>query len=86
MKIAVLIPCFNEEATVAQVVRDFREALPHAEIIVFDNNSTDRTAERARQAGATVEFERRQGKGFVVLRMFHSVEADVCIIVDGDST
>src|SRR5262245_13556385 len=86
MKIAVLIPCFNEEATVAQVVRDFRAALPQAEIVVFDNNSTDRTADRAREAGAIVHFERRQGKGFVVLRMFHSIEADVYVMVDGDST
>jgi glycosyltransferase involved in cell wall biosynthesis len=86
MKIAVLIPCFNEEATVAQVVREFRAALPEAEIVVFDNNSTDNTVERARQAGARVEFERRQGKGFVVRKMFESIDADIYVMVDGDST
>jgi glycosyltransferase involved in cell wall biosynthesis len=86
MRIAVLIPCFNEEATVGQVVRDFRVALPQAEIVVFDNNSTDRTAECAREAGARVCIERRQGKGFVVLRMFQDVDADVYVMVDGDST
>jgi glycosyltransferase involved in cell wall biosynthesis len=86
MQIAVLIPCFNEEATVAQVVREFRAALPEAEIVVFDNNSTDNTVERARQAGARVEFERRQGKGFVVRQMFQSIEADIYVMVDGDST
>jgi len=86
MKIAVLIPCFNEEATVAQVVREFRAALPEAEIVVFDNNSTDQTVERARQAGARVEFERRQGKGFVVRQMFQTIDADIYVMVDGDST
>jgi glycosyltransferase involved in cell wall biosynthesis len=86
MKIAVLVPCFNEEVTVAQVVRDFKAALPQAEIVVFDNNSTERTAERAREAGALVYVERRQGKGFVVLRMFETIEADIYVMVDGDNT
>src|SRR5215831_1470658 len=86
MKIAVLVPCFNEDVTVAQVVRDFKTALPEAEIVVFDNNSTDRTAELAREAGAIVHVERRQGKGFVVLRMFETIEADIYVMVDGDNT
>lgn len=86
MKIAVLIPCYNEEATVAQVVREFKGELPEAEIVVFDNNSTDRTAERAREAGASVRVERRQGKGFVVLQMFQKIEADIYVMVDGDRT
>src|SRR5262249_17334855 len=86
MKIVVLIPCLNEETTVGDVVREFKAALPEAEVIVFDNNSTDRTAERARQAGARVLHELRQGKGFVVVRMFREIDADVYIMVDGDST
>ena len=85
-KIAILIPCYNEELTVGQVVRDFRTELPSAAIYVFDNNSTDRTVERAREAGARVAFERRQGKGFVVQSMFYQVEADVYVMVDGDGT
>jgi glycosyltransferase involved in cell wall biosynthesis len=86
MKIAVLIPCFNEQTTIAQVVRDFRNALPQSEIFVFDNNSTDATAQRARDAGAAVYFEPRQGKGFAVLRMFREVYADIYLMVDGDAT
>ena len=86
MKIVVLIPCFNEEITIGRVVSDFTRALPEAEIIVFDNNSTDLTAQRAREAGATVYFERRQGKGYVVLRMFQDIDADVYVMVDGDCT
>lgn len=85
-KIAVLIPCYNEGASVATVVRDFRAALPNAAIIVFDNNSTDNTAEAARTAGAQVFREARQGKGFVVRRMFADVDADIYVLVDGDST
>jgi glycosyltransferase involved in cell wall biosynthesis len=84
--IAILIPCYNEELTVGQVVRDFRSELPAAGIYVFDNNSTDRTVERAREAGARVAFEHRQGKGFVVQSMFCQVEADVYVMVDGDGT
>jgi len=85
-KIAVLIPCFNEEITVGRVVNQFRAELPDAEIYVFDNNSVDGTVERARQAGAQIVFERRQGKGFVVQSMFARVEADVYVMVDGDDT
>jgi glycosyltransferase involved in cell wall biosynthesis len=85
-KIAVLIPCYNEEVAIAKVVRDFRAALPAAAICVFDNNSTDNTAAVARAAGAEVFQEKRQGKGFVVRRMFADVEADVYVLVDGDAT
>ena len=84
--IAVLVPCYNEEVAVAKVVRDFRAALPHAAIFVFDNNSTDNTAAAARAAGAEVFEEKRQGKGFVVRRMFTDVEADIYVLVDGDAT
>lgn len=86
LRIAVLVPCYNEEAAVATVVADFRKALPSAEIYVYDNNSRDRTAEVARKAGAIVRSERRQGKGHVVRRMFADVEADVYVLVDGDAT
>lgn len=85
-KIAVLIPCYNEEMTVGQVVRDFRAELPDADIYVFDNNSRDRTVEVARQAGAWIAFERRQGKGYVVQSMFREVDADIYVMVDGDGT
>nr|WP_314072674.1 glycosyltransferase family 2 protein [uncultured Roseococcus sp.] len=85
-RIAVLVPCYNEAATVAQVVQDFRAALPDAEIHVFDNNSTDGTGEIARAAGALVHREERKGKGNVVRRMFADVEADLYIMVDGDAT
>jgi glycosyltransferase involved in cell wall biosynthesis len=86
MRIAVLVPCFNEEAAVAAVVGGFRKALPTAQIYVYDNNSKDRTAEVARAAGAEVRSERRQGKGHVVRRMFADIEADVYVLVDGDAT
>src|SRR6186713_1591145 len=86
LRIAVLVPCFNEEAAVATVVSDFRKALPTAEIFVYDNNSRDRTVEVARAAGATVRSERRQGKGHVVRRMFADVDADIYVLVDGDAT
>ena len=86
MVIAVLIPCYNEELTVADVVRGFRAQLPAAEIYVYDNNSSDRTAELAREAGAVVRRERRQGKGFVVQTMFREVDADLYVMVDGDGT
>jgi glycosyltransferase involved in cell wall biosynthesis len=85
-RVAVLVPCFNEEAAIAQVVRDFRDALPHAAIYVYDNNSTDRTAEVARSAGAHVRREAHQGKGNVVRRMFADVDADIYVLVDGDAT
>src|SRR5437868_14037810 len=86
MRIAVLVPCFNEEAAVATVVGDFRKALPSAQIHVYDNNSSDRTAAVAREAGAEVRSEHRQGKGHVVRRMFADVDADVDVLVDGDAT
>ncbi|WFU39297.1 glycosyltransferase family 2 protein [Bradyrhizobium sp. CB82] len=86
LRVAVLVPCYNEEAAVATVVADFRKALPSAEIYVYDNNSRDRTATVAREAGAIVRSERRQGKGHVVRRMFADVEADVYVLVDGDAT
>ncbi|MBC9881210.1 glycosyltransferase [Bradyrhizobium sp. INPA01-394B] len=85
-RIAVLVPCYNEEAAVATVVANFRAALPRAEIYVYDNNSRDRTASVAREAGAIVRSERRQGKGHVVRRMFADVEADIYVLVDGDAT
>src|SRR5882757_291838 len=86
LRIAVLVPCFNEEAAVATVVSDFRKALPAAAIYVYDNNSKDRTVEVARAAGAEVRSERRQGKGNVVRRMFADIDADVYVLVDGDAT
>lgn len=85
-RVAVLIPCYNEEITIAEVVRQFRAQLPQAEIYVFDNNSSDRTVEKALQAGAIVFHERRQGKGYVVQSMFRKVEADIYVMVDGDAT
>ncbi|MCL6636865.1 MAG: glycosyltransferase family 2 protein [Alicyclobacillus sp.] len=86
MKIAVLIPCYNEELTIAKVVQDFRRELPEAEIYVYDNNSSDRTAEQAARAGAVVRREPRQGKGNVVRSMFRDVQADIYVMVDGDDT
>jgi glycosyltransferase involved in cell wall biosynthesis len=86
IRVAVLAPCFNEEAAVAAVVGGFRKALPSAQIYVFDNNSTDRTAAAAREAGAEVRHERKQGKGHVVRRMFADIDADVYVLVDGDAT
>ena len=86
IRIAVLVPCFNEEAAIATVVADFRKALPSAEIFVYDNNSTDRTIAVARAAGAQVRSERRQGKGHVVRRMFADIDADIYVLVDGDAT
>jgi glycosyltransferase involved in cell wall biosynthesis len=85
-KIAILVPCYNEGATVAKVINDFRAALPMATIFVFDNNSTDNTRSVARAAGAEVFQEKHRGKGFVVRRMFSDVEADIYVLVDGDAT
>lgn len=85
-RIAVVIPCFNEAVTVAEVVRDFAAHLPGARVFVYDNNSTDATAEVARHAGAEVRSERMQGKGQVVRRMFADIDADVYVMVDGDAT
>ena len=86
MKTAVLIPCYNEAQTIGKVVRDFRKALPDAEIWVYDNNSTDATGKIAREAGAFVRREYRQGKGYVVRSMFAEIDADVYVLVDGDDT
>jgi glycosyltransferase involved in cell wall biosynthesis len=85
-RIAVIVPCKDEEAAVAQVITKFREALPSAEIYIYDNNSTDRTSEVARREGAIVRKETLPGKGHVVRRMFSDVEADVYVLVDGDDT
>lgn len=86
LRVAVLLPCYNEEAAIAQTVTAFREALPSAAIHVYDNNSSDRTMEVARAAGAIVGRERMQGKGAVVRRMFADVEADIYVMADGDAT
>lgn len=86
LRIAVLVPCYNEEAAVATVVADFRKALPAATVYVYDNNSKDRTIAVAREAGAEVRSETHQGKGHVVRRMFADVDADVYVLVDGDAT
>ncbi len=85
-RIAVLVPCYNEEVSIAKVVGDFRAALPNATVYVYDNNSSDRTAEVAASAGAVVRREPRQGKGRVVRRMFTDVDADIYVLVDGDAT
>ncbi|MBR3515584.1 MAG: glycosyltransferase, partial [Lachnospiraceae bacterium] len=85
-KIAVLVPCYNEEQTVAKVVKDAKAALPEAVVYVYDNNSSDRTAELAREAGAIVRFEPRQGKGYVIRRMFREIDALCYIMIDGDDT
>ena len=85
-RIAVLLPCYNEAAAIAQTVADFRMALPDAVIYVFDNNSSDATCEIAKAAGAHVRIERMQGKGNVVRRMFADVEADIYVMADGDAT
>ena len=86
MTIAVLLPCYNEEPTIGKVVADFRTALPEADVYVYDNNSTDRTAEMAVAAGAIVRKEPVQGKGNVIRRMFREVEADCYLMADGDDT
>lgn len=86
LRVAVLIPCYNEEAAIATVVRDFRAQLPQATIYVYDNNSRDGTVTVAQAAGAVVRDEKRQGKGNVVRRMFADIEADAYVLVDGDAT
>ena len=86
MKTAVLIPCYNEELTIEKVVLDFKKALPHGDIYVYDNNSTDNSYEIAKKAGAIVKREYRQGKGNVVRSMFRDIDADCYIMVDGDDT
>jgi glycosyltransferase involved in cell wall biosynthesis len=85
-KIAALIPCYNEELTIDRVITDLRNAMPEATIYVFDNNSTDRSAEIAKSSGAFIIKEKRQGKGFVVQSMFNKVDADVYVMIDGDDT
>jgi len=85
-RIAVLIPCYNEEQTIAKVVDDVKAALPEAVVYVYDNNSTDGTDELARKAGAVVRYERQQGKGSVIRRMFREIDAEVYLMVDGDDT
>jgi glycosyltransferase involved in cell wall biosynthesis len=85
-RIAVILPCYNEDAAIGKTVRDFRAALPDAKVYVYDNNSKDRTAEVAREAGAIVRNEPRQGKGNVMRRMFADVEADIYVLADGDDT
>jgi cellulose synthase/poly-beta-1,6-N-acetylglucosamine synthase-like glycosyltransferase len=85
-RIAVLLPCYNEEAAIGATVAGFRAALPSAQIYVYDNNSRDRTIEVATAAGAIVRSERMQGKGNVVRRMFADVEADIYVMADGDAT
>lgn len=85
-KIAVLIPCYNEEKTIEKVVRDSKAALPEATIYVYDNNSTDRTVELAKAAGAVIRYEYMQGKGNVIRRMFREIDAESYIMVDGDDT
>ncbi|WP_274435374.1 glycosyltransferase [Alicyclobacillus sp. ALC3] len=84
--IAVLVPCYNEEATIAKVVRDFQSELPEAAVFVYDNNSQDRTAQIAADAGAVVRKEYRQGKGNVIRSMFRDIDADIYVMVDGDDT
>src|SRR6202048_3658948 len=85
-RIAVLVPCYNEDATIGKVVADFRAALPNAVVYVYDNNSSDRTTDGGGAAGAQVRRELRRGKGNVVRRMFADVEADIFVLVDGDDT
>lgn len=84
--IAVLIPCYNESQTIAKVVKDYREALPEAVIYVYDNNSIDHTDEAAREAGAIVRYEYRQGKGNVIRSMFRDIDAECYLMIDGDDT
>ena len=85
-KIAILVPCYNKEKTIRKVILDFKKALPEATIYVYDNNSTDHTAEIAKKAGAIVRYETKQGKGNVIRRMFREINADCYIMVDGDDT
>lgn len=85
-KIAVIIPCYNESMTIEKVITDYKKALPEAAIYVYDNNSTDHTDEIARNAGAIVRYEYRQGKGNVIRSMFRDIEADCYLMIDGDDT
>lgn len=85
-KLAILIPCYNEEAAIPSVIKDFQKTLPDAEIYVYDNNSTDNTTDAAKKAGAIVRFEPLQGKGNVVRRMFSDIDADIYLMIDGDGS
>ncbi len=85
-KIAVLIPCYNESKTIRKVVEDFKKELPESTVYVYDNNSTDETAQIAKQAGAIVRYEKKQGKGNVIRRMFREIDAECYIMIDGDDT
>lgn len=85
-KIAVIIPCYNEALTIGKVIDDFRRELPEASVYVYDNNSTDGTAKIARESGAIVRHEPRQGKGNVCRQMFRDIDADCYLMVDGDDT
>ena len=85
-KIAVLIPCYNESKTIAKVIKDYKKALPNADIYVYDNNSTDKTDEIAKKAGAIVKYEYKQGKGNVIRSMFRDIDADCYLMIDGDDT
>ena len=86
MEIAVIIPCYNESKTIAKVIKDYKEALPEATVYVYDNNSTDNTDKIAKEAGAVVKYEHRQGKGNVIRTMFREIEADCYLMIDGDDT
>jgi glycosyltransferase involved in cell wall biosynthesis len=86
LRIAILIPCYNEECTIASVIQEFQQELPSAKIYVCDNNSSDATGRKAREAGATVLQEKRQGKGYAVQTMFRQIDADIYVMVDGDGT
>lgn len=86
LKYTLIIPCYNEQATISKVINDFRKELPGIRVIVIDNNSTDKTAQIAKENGAEVIFEARQGKGFAVETMFRTIESDIYIMVDGDDT
>ena len=86
LSIAVAIPCYNEELTIGKVIQDFRKELPRADIFVFDNNSSDQTVKIARENGAQVIFEKKQGKGYAMQRMFTTMQADILVMVDGDAT
>ena len=85
-KIAVIIPCYNEETTIEKVVNDYKKALPDADIYVYDNNSTDKTVEKAKKAGAIIRYEYKQGKGNVIKTMFKEIDADCYLMIDGDDT
>ena len=85
-KLAIIIPCYNEELTIEKVIKDFKKELPDADIYVYDNNSKDKTAQIAKANGAIVKHEYRQGKGNVVRSMFRDIDADIYVMVDGDDT